>query len=94
MTRVGGQPCGCDPAANHVCDEHGRARDTTETEIDGARHRPSGNDSIEDMILVVTGPDADGDIGILGAGGEWSWLPRFVAEDLVDELQRRLKLRG
>ena len=46
------------------------------------------------MIFVITGPDDHGDFAILGAGGNWSYPPRFVAEDLVAELQRRLDLPG
>jgi hypothetical protein len=90
IKRDSGQPCGCDPAANHVCESHAKVFDRSKTEIEGAF---TGGDTLP-MTVVVTGPDADGEFGILAAGGEWSYLPRFVAQDLVDELQRRLNQRA
>lgn len=87
-----GRPCGCDPAAWHVCSQHRAARDFSETEIDGA-YRAFPDRGNEEMVLVVTGPDDDGHFAIMGSGGEWSYLPRFVAEALIEELQRRLSLR-
>jgi len=60
-----------------------------EVEIEGWRL----NDGMP-LIVVVVGPDRDGDFGLLTAGGEWNWASRFVIEDLIAELQRRLALRG
>ena len=88
----GGRACGCDPKVGHVCDGHRRHLDRTETEIEGAAVYQGSRR--EPMIIVVTGPDEDGEFGILGAGGEWSVMPRFVAEDLIYELQKRLSERA
>jgi hypothetical protein len=93
MARDGGRPCGCDPRANHVCESHRAHVDRSETEIEGA-YRLEGGVTVQELIVVVTGPDIDGEFGILGVGGEWTILPRFVAEDLIEELQRRLRERA
>jgi hypothetical protein len=83
MPREGGRPCGCDPRADHVCDRHAGARDGTDSVI-GA-----GADSV-----TVTGPSALGDLTLTISDGEGVvHLPRFVVEDLIWELQRRLALR-
>ena len=42
-------------------------------------------------LLVVSGPDSEGDIMILGA--RTVWLKRFQVEDLINELRRRLEIR-
>lgn len=91
MSREGGRSCGCDPKANHVCAQHLKHVDESETEIAGAFTYPHGRR--EPMIVVVTGPDDEGEFGIMGSGGEWSILPRFVVEDLITELERRLAER-
>ena len=45
-----------------------------------------------DRLVVVTGPDREGEIGILAA--DCVYLSRFEAEDLANEILRRLAPRG
>lgn len=96
MARDSGRPCGCDPASNHPCEGHATALDMSETEIDGAKAYRGGLGRVVDdpVCVVIIGPDPDGEFGFLGAGGETTWMPRFVAEDVIAELQRRLALRA
>lgn len=48
--------------------------------------------------IVVSGPDYVGQFTIgtthLGAGTRFVYVERFVLEDIIDELQRRLKERA
>lgn len=91
MPREGGRPCGCDPKENYVCTGHEAYVDWSETEIEAAgrsHHQP----------LTVQGPDEDGNIAIRrgradGDAPEQIEMSRFVVEDLIEELQRRLRAR-
>lgn len=96
LPREGGQPCGCDPKENHPCEEHARFVDESETEIEGGySFSYDGILTVEQkkqpLIIVVTGPDREGEIGILAS--DCAYLPRFVALDLAREILRRLEPR-
>jgi hypothetical protein len=92
--RESGQPCGCDPSADHPCEGHAAFVDETETEAaTGYSFDTTGEGpSKAPLIVVVTGPDRDGEIGILAA--DCVYLTRFEAEDLANEILRRLKGRA
>lgn len=95
--RLGGQPCGCDPKSDHPCDEHRAHVDESETEIEGGysfSNDPglSTAQQKQPCIVVVTGPDREGEIGLLAS--DCVYLPRFVAEDLAREILRRLEERA
>jgi hypothetical protein len=69
-------------------------QNTSETEIDGARfvseHRLVNQPELVEGLIVVSGPDVDDDICLLGA--REVYLPRATAIRLVEELCRRLKV--
>jgi hypothetical protein len=94
--RDSGRPCGCDPAAGHPCEAHARARDLSETEVGivtGSNDDPDiGSVDPVTSVLVVSGPDSDGEIMILGS--RTIWMSRFQVEDLINELRRRLEIRS
>lgn len=92
--RESGRPCGCDPKQNHVCTGHQAHVDETETEAaEGYSFDNSGaGPQKQPLVVVVTGPDRDGEIGILAA--DCVYLTRFEAEDLANEILRRLGPRG
>jgi hypothetical protein len=75
-----------------VCAGHAAVRDESETEIDGAvSFENGGNPERQPLIMVITGPDRDGEFGLLAA--DCVYMTRFVAEDLIRELQARLDKR-
>ena len=85
-----GRTCGCDPKLLHVCPEHAAHVDNSEVEVCegveflGGDRSPCG--------IVVTGPDDDGEIGILAT--DVLYLNRFAAEALAVEILRRVQTRG
>ncbi len=87
----GGRACGCDPRAKHVCESHRNYIDETKTTLAGALI--GGFDRTQNGSVTVRGPDSMGDLWVLAPCGHWMILPRFVAEDLIYELQRRLAER-
>jgi hypothetical protein len=97
VEREGGRPCGCDPKLDHICEGHAAYRDLEETEV-GTAYAYDEDFATEDadraqipVEVVVSGPDADGEIMLLGA--QHLYLSRFVAEDLAHEILKRLKER-
>lgn len=84
MARDGGRPCGCDPKINHPCEDHGRHVDETEGVFTG----------YGDTAVFVSGPDKIGlfTIGVRGRETAIS-VERFVLEDIIADLERRLKER-
>jgi hypothetical protein len=90
MATESGRPCGCDPAADHVCAGHAAHRDSTETDIYGAWAFDEHHNHVP-CTLVVTGPDDDEEICILAADSVY--LTRFQAEELANEILRRLAPR-
>lgn len=93
LPREGGRACGCDPKVNHTCDGHAGFVDESETEIDGGYSFSNelGSQEKHPLVVVVTGPDREGEIGILAS--DCCYLPRFAAEDLAREILRRLEER-
>jgi len=97
--RHGGRGCGCDPRDNHTCTAHAAHIDESETELSGdgiySYDKPpfSRDDQAaqEPLVVVVSGPDRDGEIGILASNS--FYLSRFDAEDLAHEILRRLAQR-
>lgn len=89
-----GRPCGCDPAVGHPCDGHKNFVDETETEAATGYSFDNTGDGPEKspLIVVVTGPDRDGEIGILAS--DCFYLTRFEAEAFANEILRRLKERA
>lgn len=90
MARDGGRTCGCDPKIDHVCESHAAHVDTSETEfIDAHAGR-----------VVVSGPDDEGRFRIQVEGGatldepQIAHVQRFVLEDIIHELERRLAARA
>jgi len=90
MNRESGRPCGCDPAAEHVCESHSLI-DDSETEATIGWVQDVG--ALSSFVAVVTGPGEDGQFGIMAPGLQWLWFNRFEFEKLIDEGQRRLRLR-
>lgn len=87
--------CGCDSAVDHVCDGHGAAHDGTRTTIAGGQAYDIRHKFWSDDEMYVSGPDEDGCFCILPPSeSHWFRLPRFVTEDLIRELQRRLDLKA
>lgn len=84
LRRESGRPCGCDPSCSHACEGHAAHRDLSTTIIEGA-HNALG----DGIPIQITGPGPTGDIGLI-VGQHWIALPRFVAEDIINELIRRL----
>ena len=87
MTRESGRPCGCDPKANHPCTGHAAHVDETKAVFTNG----FGVD------IVVSGPDTGGvfTLTILNDGeGAVTYIERFQLEDIIDELQRRLRERA
>lgn len=83
---VNGRPCGCDPGLDHVCREHAAARDGSETTL---RARDGQWNPVH---LAIGGPDPDGELYV-ETQDRVAYLTRFDADELVEELQRRLKVR-
>lgn len=79
MPREGGRPCGCDPKEDYVCTGHAAHVDDKQTMI------------TEDVF--VSGPSTEGWFGISHGDNDHVWLKRFEVEDLIEELQRRLRAR-
>lgn len=78
MPREGGRTCGCDPNADHVCEGHSLYRDARTWNIGG---------------VFIQGPlDPDGRMRIYGSSE--NALTRFEVEDMIAELERRLRERA
>lgn len=89
--RESGRPCGCDPSCDHPCEGHAAHRDDTITTI------PCVADELGSVQLAVTGPTDAGTIQLTfqrpmerGNIGIEIELHRFEAEDLINDLIRRL----
>ena len=87
MARDQGRPCGCDPAANHPCEGHAGF----------VKEQPATFNAMNRDAVVVDGPDKIGlfTIGTFrcGQGNLLVKVERFVVEDIIEELQARLKER-
>lgn len=79
-----GRFCGCDPPVDHVCEGHAGVHDESESIIDVQQ----GEDAI---ALRVTGP-VDGCLTVR-QGRDTIVMHRFIAEQLIAELDRRLGQR-
>lgn len=85
------RPCGCDPAAEHVCEDHGKARDDSETPFRGLGFDMGG---LSASMFTVTGPDEDGQFAIDIGTEATVYVDRFTFEAFIDECKRRVELRG
>lgn len=84
MSRDSGRPCGCDPASDHPCEGHAKYRDESTTNL-GSGVTVSGPWQAASPLSVIE----------INATGQGSFLlDRFEAEDLANEILRRLAPRA
>lgn len=88
MVRDSGRTCGCDPAENHVCSDHAAHVDDSVSVFENA----AGDN------VIVSGPNSDGLFTLATEAGYEDGarvqVERFVLEDIINELARRLAERA
>lgn len=77
-----------------MCESHEQARDDSEITFSG-HMQSAAPGALAQADLTVVGPTENGSIGLMyDEQAGWIWLQRFVVEDVIRELQRRLALRA